>query len=119
MKAYKLLCANNTENHPSTLGYTNGQLKKLPLNAQVVDRRAVCIIPDYARDPLVSIGWVALNTGTISDPVWKMCSMPLKAHLQDLYVETHHIDNLSVANLSQKLKAAARFCDAISNFNKV
>jgi hypothetical protein len=117
MKAYKLYCANNTETHPIKLGYGGFQFKNLPLNAQIVDRRAVCHIPDTSRDPLVSVGWVALNIGTITSPEWKMCSMPLKAHENDLYVEVHHVDNLCVTKLEEKLKRVVKLHDEVARFN--
>ena len=108
MKAFKLYCANNTELHPSRLGYSNFQVKHLPLNAQVVDRRSTCIIPDSSRTPLVREGVIALNVGTISAPTWYIYKLPLKCHNGELYIETKHIDNLFV----KKLDAKARYASA-------
>jgi hypothetical protein len=107
MKAYKLFCANNTEAHPVKLGYANFQLKELSLNAQVVDRRAVCTIPDSARTPLIGTGLIALNIGSITNPEWRMCKAPLKAHNHHLYVETKHIDYAVMDQLEKNLKSIA------------
>lgn len=117
MKAYMLYCANNTEARPVELGYSEGQVSKLPLDTQVVDRKVTHDIPDGARSPCIKLGRIALNLGTVSKPDWKLCLLPIKSHAKRLYIETHHVDALCVVKLEEKLKQTVKLHAEIARMN--
>lgn len=117
MKAYKLYCAANTESNPIALGYSKTQLERLPLATQIADRQKVFNIPDTARTPTIGVARVALNLGTIGVPDWKICSLPIKTHSQQLYVEVEQVEHLCVAKLEEKLKTTVKVHAEIARLN--